>query len=289
MFLTTPEGEYSTPCQIGEHRSFLVRTGESLVRVVYSDESGLGGSIEKEPVTVVTAIMLNMESQWEPVERDLSVIHNDVLLKDRRLLRDGWEIHGKELFKAVRRHDEKAKNALSLILNIPNIHSVPIFYGAVDRAGFNALPDDSLPIIKRGRRNSAYDLAFHLCVRRVETYIQTTLPKRERALWIAEHSGYEKSLKHTLEWAQATEVVPMEGEIVDVVRTVPTRFVDTVYFGDSEDSLALQLADVCCFTITRFLLEQHYGFQPQIAEPYYEIIRSQIVNDGTPPQLKNGE
>lgn len=257
------------------------------MRVVYSDESGVGGSIEKEPVTVVTAIMLNMESQWEPVERDLATIHNDILLTDRRLLRYGWEIHGKKLFNAVRRHNKEAEKSLPLLLNIPNIHRMPIFYGAVDRAGFDALPPDASPVNERGKRNSAYDLAFHLCVRRVETYIQTTLPKRERALWIAEHSGYEKSLKNTLGWAQATEAVPMEDEVLDMIRTAPNRFVDTVYFGDSQDSFALQLADVCCSTIIHFLLEQYYGFQPRIAQSYYQIIEGQIVNDGTGPYLKS--
>jgi hypothetical protein len=284
MLMLTPT-KHTLSCQAGERRSFLVRTGESLVRVVYSDESGIGGSIEKEPVTVVTAIMLNMESQWEPVERDLFVIQNYI---PRKLLRYGWEIHGKKLFEGIRRHIEEAEKSLPLLLNIPNIHRVPIFYGAVDRAGFDALPDNSSLVNSRGNRNSAYDMAFHSCVRRVESYIETTLHRGERALWIAEHSGYEKSLKNTLGWAKATEAIRIEDEVLDMVRQNPSCLVDTVYFGDSGDSLALQLADVCCSTITNFLLEQHYGFQPRIAEPYYRMIQGQIVNDGTPPQLKGG-
>lgn len=251
------------------------------MRVIYSDESGLG-SIQDEPVTVVTAIMLNMESQWEPVERDLFTIQN---LIPPRLLKHGYELHGKKLFNGVRRKDLDAEKSLPLILRVPDVHCVPIFYGAVDRAGFAALPDAETKV--RNQRQSAYDMAFHSCVRRVETYVRTTLPKTERVLWIAEHSGYEKNLKFTLGWAQATENITIEDESIEIVRKTPTRFVDTVYFGDSGDSLALQLADVCCCAITHFLLERYYGCQPQIVEPYYRILQGQIVNDGTAPLFKD--
>ena len=49
-----------------------------------------------------------------------------------------------------------------------------------------------------------------------------------------------------------------------------SSLVDTVYFGDSSDSRALQLADVCCSTIC-LQLRGH-----QIAEPYYDLIRFRI-------------
>jgi hypothetical protein len=39
---------------------------ESVVRVVYLDESG-PGSEHNEPITVVVGLMLNMDSQWHPV------------------------------------------------------------------------------------------------------------------------------------------------------------------------------------------------------------------------------
>jgi hypothetical protein len=37
--------------------------GDERVFVAYSDESGVG-SIKKEPITVVTAVMMNIDTQW---------------------------------------------------------------------------------------------------------------------------------------------------------------------------------------------------------------------------------
>jgi hypothetical protein len=50
--------------------------GSEILRVVYSDESGTGDN-KKQPITVVTAIVLNMDSQWAPIERDLSEVKLD--------------------------------------------------------------------------------------------------------------------------------------------------------------------------------------------------------------------
>ncbi|HEY1851919.1 MAG TPA: hypothetical protein VGG60_12905, partial [Candidatus Binataceae bacterium] len=48
----------------------------TVVRVVYSDESGTG-SIEEEPITVVAAIVINLDTQWEGVEADLDRVAPD--------------------------------------------------------------------------------------------------------------------------------------------------------------------------------------------------------------------
>jgi Protein of unknown function (DUF3800) len=61
----------------------------------------------------------------------------------------------------------------------------------------------------------------------------------------------------------------------------PLHVVDTIYFGDSHESLALQLADVCCATIS-----QHLSGNPD-AEPFYSLIRSQIVTDDTFVEFSN--
>jgi hypothetical protein len=56
--------------------SFAGRLGAEWVHVVYSDESGMGDESD-EPIVVVTAIMLNMDSQWAPTSMALSaVVHH---------------------------------------------------------------------------------------------------------------------------------------------------------------------------------------------------------------------
>jgi len=62
----------------------------------------------------------------------------------------------------------------------------------------------------------------------------------------------------------------------------PLRVIDTIYFGDLHESLALQLADVCCSTITRHLLGE-----PE-AEPFYNIIRQQVITDNSLIRYSDG-
>jgi hypothetical protein len=59
--------------------------GAEILRVVYSDESGTGD--REQPITVVTAIVLDMDSQWTPIERELSALKLNLI--PIRLLRIG--------------------------------------------------------------------------------------------------------------------------------------------------------------------------------------------------------
>ena len=256
------------------------------MKVVYSDESGLG-SIEEEPLTVVTALMFNLDSQWGPVERELVGIQSTT---PSSLLKYGYELHGKRLFSQVKRGSDAAIIALLSVLKIPADHLVPVFYGAVDRAGFEAdkSKKTDAELSYRQKRLTPYDVAFDACLRRVESYVHTAFPK-ERILWIAEHSGHEKGLQTSLLWARATEKVIIEGEEQEMIRAESSHLADVIYFGNSEESRAIQLADVCCATITRALLERYYGFRPLLAEVFYKTLQPQIVNDGTPPLFKSDQ
>jgi hypothetical protein len=78
------------------------------MRVVYSDESGTG-SIAEEPITVVTALMLNLDSQWEPVHQDLEALRPSPT----------FEFKGGRLFRELRngRRRERADAILRGILS----------------------------------------------------------------------------------------------------------------------------------------------------------------------------
>jgi hypothetical protein len=55
-----------------------------------------------------------------------------------------------------------------------------------------------------------------------------------------------------------------------------THIADMIYFGNDEESRALQLADFCCWTITQHLLGNSF------VKPYYSLLQPQIVNGGAP-------
>jgi hypothetical protein len=286
--------------------SFIGALGSEIVRVVYSDESGTGDGTQ--PITVVTALLLNADSQWSPVERELKAIKAHIpqkLLRGERGTpspymkehRQEFEFKGSLLFKGIRgkRHgidQSEAIKALVEILNVVVRNKILIFHGAIDRAGranFN--------------RNTGFDLnlqtdeevAFTECLERLDAYVHTFLPQ-ERVLWIADKSGYEASVKHSLNFFQTIKGMdaPRVRDLVSQLRSEFTNgvfdgvkvrdddgeavshVIDTIYFGHSHESLALQLADICCSVVAEYLL------QKDDTTPFYNRIRRQILTDNTP-------
>jgi len=269
------------------------------LKVAYSDESGTGDN--KQLITVVTAILLNMDSQWPPVERELSALK---ALMPRELLRGSGkflslfiygrdrELKGDLLFKGLRgkMHGvarQKAAESLMQVLSVAVKNDVQIFHGAIDRTGRSEWNRE------HGVSESLQtdqEAAFDECLRRLDGFVHIYMPK-ERVLWIADKSGFEASVKHGLkffQWVQGIDtdtltqmLSALRGERsgadlnLSVCDDRPSHVIDTIYFGDSHESLALQLADVCCTTIAQHLQGR------QDAEPFYNLIRRQVVTDGT--------
>jgi hypothetical protein len=246
---------------------FRTEQDVSVVRVIYSDESGTGGNLKEEPITVVAAIMLNLDSQWQPVNVALAE------LPSRR------EFKGRKLYKDLRknRHAQEADHILRLFLNIPLAHYTPIFFGAVDRKGFER---NKKGLLGTGSRlvgpQTPLDSAFGHCFDQVDSYALTSFP-RERILWIHDHNEPKETeirLQHN--WFNFRVGVDVPGTLGwrPKKETHESRIVDTIYFGHSQHSRLLQLADICCSTVTKHLQKQ------KIAAPYYELIRGRVVHDG---------
>ena len=245
--------------------------------VVYSDESGVGGNLKREPVTVVAAVAINMDRQWNDVESALFAARFGTPAK----LLHRLALKGKNLYSALRTNIPEAADAarvLEEVLAIPAGHKLPIFYGAIDRIGFG----------KSGLRTTEYDAAFSECLERVERAIKP-FAENGRVLWIAHRSedAREQRTKTQLFWHRVHEEIQIEGEPLKVIRKEPSVSLDTVYFGNDQTSTALQLADVCCSTITERLKEKYYGRNPAYAVPFYEQIRLSVKNDGTPPSFRS--
>jgi hypothetical protein len=128
-----------------------------------------------------------------------------------------------------------------------------------------------------GGASGAYDMALVFCLRSVHTYVYTRLPK-ERVLWIADKSGYDsvsREAQQFIQWVAENEPGALNSGVEDM--KPQTSLVDTVYFGDSKLSAALQLADVCCSAITL-----HLQKDPR-ATTYYRLIEPQIVESNPVP------
>ncbi len=256
--------------------SFIGLIGSTIVRVVYSDESGCG-SIKKEPVTVVAAIVLNLDTQWDTVEAELNITKMGTPLN----LRDRYgTLKGNILYEHMRKGVSRAEEVLSEILNIPVRNKIPIFYGAVDRAGCIQTPGP-----KRESPLTEYRMAFNDCLADVDR-AATTFAAGERVLWIAEESDRQREmasrsghLYHSIMKASKYE----DGKFVPSGEQ--SLIIDTVYFGKKRHSMALQLADVCCSTITSHLQEKYYGWKRTGVGPFYNLIRHSVLSADTEPEF----
>lgn len=272
------------PCLL-RHGALIGCIGSETVRVVYSDETGMGAKRD-EPITVVAAIMMNMDQHWPAVEAELNAVRADT---PKTLLHEERELKGALLYSAVRKKIKKASEILARTLMVVENCRIPVFYGAVDRKGYDKLTE-RLPATEREKRATSDDVAFDACLARVDTFAHAEMPPNEQILWIADRSNetQERRTKFGLWWAKflKSENRDLTGLSYVIARTLePLRIADTIYFGHSHESLALQLADVCCSTIKWQLLESLYGYRP-CAGPFYKLIQLRVMNDGTPPLFR---
>lgn len=159
------------------------------MRVVFSDESGVGNR-QKEPITVVTAVVLNMDRQWGPVSAELYRIIGDALKSSKSLLERGRALKGKILYSAIRKGIGEADAILRATLKVAIDNDILVFYGVVDRVEF----ENYSRIIKDTEREKGmtpFDKAFEICFSYVDRFIRTAYPN-EQILWIADRSDRDR-------------------------------------------------------------------------------------------------
>jgi hypothetical protein len=257
------------------------------VRVVYSDETGTDGNEQRNPSVVVTGLMLNMDSQWKPVRDEVECAIAETM-HPSNLRR--YAIHGKSLYHKIERDDAQAKDLMARLMRIPHRCLIPVFYAAVHRAGFRFQ-------MKEFRQHSAladqyrpFRLAFQNCMQEVDNYIHTSY-RSEEVLWIHDAGSLDGITKQSLRaWRDFLDEAAEDIRIMKEARQIPPRIqehvshvADMIYFGNDEESRALQLVDSCACTIAR-----HLRGDP-IASPYYEILKEQIVGEGERPSYENAE
>lgn len=256
------------------------------MRVVYSDESGVGRR-KDEPLTVVTGIIINVDKEWRRVEKKLLAIYestpNNLLEKKK----GGYVLKGRLLYWKFKNEAPSAVEVLRKTLAIPAECDIPIVYGAIDRKSFEENhPSRKLSPRERkmiGSDATDYDLAFRQCLQKVSKVARQFTG--EKVLWIAERCDRQRELStrmiHRIHGISVEGTIDFTKPDWILMRDDPMTIIDTIYFGDPTESIALQLADVCCSTVTRYLLETHYNW-PILATPLYELIRDSVT-DATPP------
>ena len=253
------------PCNQGQ---YLGRR----VYIAYLDDSGsTGGNLadSQSPFQVVTSVLFADAADFTLSEYMLGNIIDQHVPEE---MRDAFEFHASDLWNCRKPFESLTKNqAVNIIQQCFDLirgTQLPISFGAVDKRKLQQqIYSTANPI----------DMAFRLCVEGVESEMH----KRESALDRSGAVGFSELAVLICDESKAYHYAIKNAfrqyrrKIRSLERHNRGRLkhiVDDIFFGDSSDSIGIQIADICGFAIGRHLRQQ------EDTEYLYEGIKNQIYS-----------
>ena len=215
---------------------------ERPVYLAYMDDSGTKNAAS--PYQVVASIVIP-DREFINVESVCGMVIEN-LVETREEREAFGEFHACELywgtgpFKHLKDDEEKRHKAIFQLLIVLAGHQYPIIYGAVDKQALYATRFSSA---------NPVDIAFRICAEGVEKYMQAcseTSGKDERCIVVMDDTD-DKRTKQELRRSfrqLRRQQRPPTGAIGKLA-----HLHEDMYFGDSRESIGIQLADLCAFII----------------------------------------
>ena len=236
--------------------------------LAYLDDSGTTGrnmSDSKRPFQFVTAVLAKDEqfNSIEIISTKIAQMLPEECLTSAREFKAFDLFWGRGKFRGV---DQSIRyDVLSqLCQSIKGIH-LPVFSGVADKVK-----------LKAGPFASAHPLgvAFNCCAVGIQNWMQKNTKPHEVAVIISDDTRdieNKQALKDEFRRLRPKINPPtyLPGQL--------TQIHDDMYFGDSRESVGIQMADVCGFFISRHLS------QKAEAEGFYQLFSEQIVHSKIEP------
>lgn len=218
------------------------------VYIAYTDDSGSTGrnlSDRQSPIQVITSVLVK-EHYFDAVEYALALTSFSVIDMIPHERRESFEFHAADLFhgqndfKKVAR--EKCHEVISVMLSEVSRLELPVIYGAANKVKLQTSHyGDAHPIT----------VAFRVCAEELERWFDLHTDTHERGLVIADDTrdlDAKQAIKRSFRQYRRRL-----GPALNAERGLMAHFLDDMYFGDSSDSVGLQIADLCAFFVTRHL------------------------------------
>jgi hypothetical protein len=244
---------------------YISNIGVCFMFLGYIDDSG---RFDKKAQTfqVIAAVLVH-DKLFAQIEAQVGLWIEDVILGER--LETFEEIHAWQLYRGCGAFEgieqDVRFSAIEKLLGIIRDHKLPVFYGAVNVPQFEKLAYGSA---------SPTDVAFRLCLPEISAALykcQDDGP--EYALLIADETDKDKKTAIRKSFRQLRKHVrpPTWG---------PSGYLhDDMYFGNSKDSIGIQLADLCAFFIGKHLEKD------QSTEGFYNIFSKQVASGKMEPDV----
>ncbi|HTD21816.1 MAG TPA: DUF3800 domain-containing protein [Terriglobales bacterium] len=242
--------------------------GRTFVFIGYIDDS----ADEKHVKCEALAAVFIHDKQFQTIEESLAITISNIIPPDRLVQFQefkGWELyHGSGVFDGI---DQEVRfSAIRYLLGTLKQLQIPIIYGAVDTSA----------IAKKSYASaSPTDIAFRICM----PVIPIVMTEKTEEL------GAEHGLEYALLILDSTDK-GKRNLLKETYRQLRTKMRpphwgtglwylhDEMYFGDSKDSVGLQLADLACYFIRK-----HLEGEDTVAETFYSIFAQQIMYGGIEP------
>ena len=236
-----------------------------IVYLAYMDDSGTNNKNHK--YQVMTAVLIEANRKFVNLEFDMASCIEKLMPPEKLQTFD--EFHASDIyggfgiFKDVEQSQRFA--AINYLLGLVPSQKIPVIYGAVDRAQLATKVYGSADPL---------DICFRICAKGIQNWIGKNAGM-ELVLIIADDS--DQKVRSTLRQSfrsMRRKISPPNWEIPELV-----NFPDDMYFGDSRDSLGIQLADLCSYFIAKHLEGNDPG-----GDGFFNVIENQIVYKKIEPE-----
>lgn len=254
------------------------------MKLIYMDESGTG-SIQHEPIIVVTGVMVDPDTEWRLIDEDLKNLVNNYIPPEDHA---GFAFHATHLFHGNKYFDkerwprELRWEILSKLVELFRVHQVPLAWGMADKRHYEPIfAKMSPPLDARSRLRVHQGAAFALCAAACELWLQT-FTADETGLMIAEDNpDVRTSVRHFHTKMKNPAEELFKVEFLDLRPF--SQVIDTVHFATKADTRLFQLADVAAFLFRR-AMAGHQDVQ-QFLQPLVDAMRWQIPTIVKDPTL----
>jgi hypothetical protein len=237
---------------------FAPLLGHDLVRLLYLDE---GGSDRKAPFLSVAGVMVHGEKEWPEIDRRvLDLIEKHIPENDHI----GFVFHATDIFHGSGYFDrrkpewedrEKRTQILNDLAAVIDDLNLPIVTSNYQKDMFAPSVEEFVgrPGLKG---NLMQSIAAMDCLRAADYWLEHHAPSDLAVVTHEDGTEVKPLIKKYVRIMRNKSLMEREGfppELFGPLGLPLKRIIDTVHFVDKADARALQLADLCAFTIARGL------------------------------------
>lgn len=238
------------------------------MHLAYLDDSG---SDSPNPIAVFGGVIIE-DKQFQRIETHVGALVE--LLIPNEKLEDFDEFHAAQLFGGFgifHGIDQELRyETISHLLRIVAQYQLPYVYAAVDKAALLSSPF---------RSSAPVDVAFNMCALGVDQWLRGVPPPAvphtpyggsEALCVMVVDDTDDKNLKQMLKRSFRSLRKRMHVPVAKMSENRLWYVHDDMYFGDSKDSVGIQIADVCNYFMMRKLRGEDDG-------EFYEAIKPSAI------------